>query len=91
VNLIDGLDLGSAGVVVAGTPETAQNGGLLKSLRGDSEATKIVSSVDVANLPSGQATVVFALAEQASGKAGQYGGVDAKNGVAPAAAQAKSN
>jgi hypothetical protein len=91
VNLIDGMDLGSAGVVVAGTPETAQNGGLLKSLRGDSEATKIVSSVDVANLPSGQATVVFALAEQASGKAGQYGGVDAKNGVAPAAAQAKSN
>lgn len=91
VNLIDGLDLGSAGVVVAGTPETAQNGGLLKSLRGDSEATKLVSSVDVANMPSGQATVVFALAEQLSGKAGQYGGVDAKNGVAPTAVQAKSN
>jgi hypothetical protein len=91
VNLIDGLDLGSAGVVVAGTPETAQNGGLLKSLRGDSEAANIVSSVDVANMPSGQATVVFALAEQLSGKAGQYGGVDAKNGVAPTAVQAKSN
>jgi hypothetical protein len=91
VNLIDGLDLGSAGVVVAGTPETAQNGGLLKSLRGDSEATNLVSSVDVANMPSGQATVVFALAEQLSGKAGQYGGVDAKNGVAPTAVQAKSN
>ena len=91
VNLTDGLDLGSAGVVVAGTPETAQNGGLLKSLRGDSEATKLVSSVDVANMPSGQATVVFALAEQLGGKAGQYGGVDAKNGVAPTAVQAKNN
>jgi hypothetical protein len=91
VDLTEGLDLGSAGVVVAGTPDTAQNGGLLKALRGDSEATKIVSSVDVANLPSGQATVVFALAEQVSGKAGQYGGVDAKNGVAPSAVQAKSN
>jgi hypothetical protein len=91
VNLTEGLDLGSAGVVVAGTPETAQNGGLLKALRGDSEATNLVSSVDVANLPSGQATVVFALAEQLSGKAGQYGGVDAKNGVAPTAVQAKSN
>jgi hypothetical protein len=91
VNLAEGLDLGSAGVVVAGTPETAQNGGLLKALRGDSTATKIVSSVDVANMPSGQATVVFALAEQLSGKAGQYGGVDAKNGVAPPGVQAKSN
>jgi hypothetical protein len=91
VNLIEGLDLGSAGVVVAGTPETAQNGGLLKSLRGDGEATKIVSTVDVANMPSGQATIVFALVEQVSGKAGQYGGVDAKNGVAPTAVQAKSN
>ncbi|HEU4946596.1 MAG TPA: copper transporter [Kribbella sp.] len=91
VDLVQGLDDGSAGVVVAGTPETAQSGGLLKALRGDSEATKDVSSVDVANLPSGQATVVFALVEQAEGKAGQYGGVDAKNGVAPSAVQAADN
>ncbi|GAA1552458.1 copper transporter [Kribbella lupini] len=91
VDFIEGLDLGSAGSVVAGTPESAQNGGLLKALRGDSDATKIVSSVDVANMPSGQATIVFALVEQAGGKAGQYGGVDAKNGVAPSAVQAKEN
>ncbi len=70
---------------LAGTPETAQNGGMLKAMRADSDATKIVSSVDVADLPSGRATVVFALVEQAEGKAGQYGGVDAKDGVAPAA------
>jgi hypothetical protein len=88
VDFVHGLDLGSAGVVVAGMPESAQNG-LLKTLRGNSDATKIVSSVDVANLPSGQATVVFALVEQLTGKAGQYGGVDAKNGVAPTSAQAK--
>lgn len=88
VDLAEGLDQGSAGVVVAGTPETAQNGGLLKAMRGDSEATKILSSVDVADLPSGQATIVFALAEQSGGKAGQYGGVDAKNGIAPTAVQA---
>ncbi|ADB34429.1 hypothetical protein Kfla_5417 [Kribbella flavida DSM 17836] len=91
VDFAEGLDLGSAGVVVAGTPESAQNGGLLKALRGDGDATKVVSSVDVANMPSGQATVVFALVEQAGGKAGQYGGVDAKNGVAPSAVQAKEN
>jgi hypothetical protein len=91
VDLVEGLDLGSDGVVLAGIPETAQNGGLLKSLRGDSEATKIVSSVDVANMPSGQATIVFALVEQLGGKAGQYGGVDAKNGVAPAAVQQPEN
>jgi Copper transport outer membrane protein, MctB len=85
VDLTEGLDTGSGGVVLAGTPETAQNGGMLKAMRADSDATKTVSSVDVADLPSGRATVVFALVEQAEGKAGQYGGVDAKDGVAPAA------
>jgi hypothetical protein len=91
VDFIEGLDQGSAGVVVAGTPDTAQNGGLLKALRSDSDAAKIVSSVDVADMPAGQATVVFSLVEQATGKAGQYGAIDAKNGVAPAAVQTKDN
>ncbi|MFG1910046.1 copper transporter [Kribbella sp. NPDC048928] len=91
VDFIKGLDLGSGGVVVAGTPDSAGDGGLLKALRSDSDATKIVSSVDVADLPSGQMTVVFALAEQLTGKAGQYGAVNAKNGVAPSAVQTKDN
>jgi hypothetical protein len=91
VDFAEGLDQGSGGAVVAGVPESAQNGGMLKSLRGDSAATKILSTVDVANIPSGQMTVVFALVEQAGGKAGQYGAVDAKNGVAPSADQAKGN
>jgi hypothetical protein len=91
VDFADGLDSATAGVVVAGMPESAQNGGLLKALRGNTDATKAVSTVDVANLPSGQMTVVFALVEQASGKAGQYGGIDAKNGVAPSADQVKGN
>jgi len=91
VDLIDGLDQGSAGVVVAGTPDTAKDGGLLKALRSDSDATKIVSSVDVADLPAGQMTVVFALVEQTTGKAGQYGAFDAKDGIAPAAVQVKDN
>lgn len=91
VDLIAGLDQGSAGVVVAGTPDTAKDGGLLKALRSDSDATKIVSSVDVADLPAGQMTVVFALVEQTTGKAGQYGAFDAKDGIAPAAVQVKDN
>lgn len=91
VDFAEGLDIGSGGVVVAGVPESAKDGGLLKTLRGDSDATKIVSSVDVANMPTGQQTVIFALVEQASGKAGQYGAVDAKNGVAPSADQVKGN
>lgn len=91
VDFIQGLDEGSGGVVVAGTAETAQNGGLIKALRSDSEASKIVSSVDVADLPSGQMTVVFSLVEQAGGKAGHYGAIDAKNGVAPSAVQTKDN
>ncbi|MFK4088812.1 copper transporter [Kribbella sp. NPDC020789] len=91
VDFIEGLDAGSAGVVVAGTPETAKDGGLLKALRSDSDATKIVSSVDVADLPAGQMTVVFALVEQTTGKAGQYGAFGAKDGIAPAAVQVKDN
>jgi hypothetical protein len=91
VDFVEGLDQGSAGVVVAGTPDSAQNGGLLKALRSDSDAAKIVSSVDVADMPAGQATVVFSLVEQAGGKAGQYGAIDAKNGVAPSAVQTKDN
>ncbi len=85
VDVTEGLDAGSGGVVLAGTPDSAQNGGLLKAMRADSDATDVVSSVDVADLPSGRATVVFALVEQAEGKAGQYGAMDAKDGVAPAA------
>jgi hypothetical protein len=91
VDFAEGLDSASAGVVVAGMPESAQNGGLLKALRSTADATKGLSTVDVANLPSGQMTVVFALVEQAGGKAGQYGGIDAKNGVAPSADQVKGN
>ncbi|MFD7160841.1 copper transporter [Kribbella sp. NPDC059898] len=91
VDFIKGLDLGSGGVVVAGTPAAANDGGLIKALRSDSDATKIVSSVDVADLPAGQMTVVFALAEQLTGKAGQYGAINAKNGIAPAAVQTKGN
>lgn len=91
IDFLEGLDQGSGGVVVAGTPDSAGNGGLIKALRSDSEATKIVSSVDVADIPAGQATVVFSLAEQATGKAGQYGAVNAKNGVAPSAVQTKDN
>jgi hypothetical protein len=91
VDFVEGLDGGSSGVVAAGTPVTAGDGGLLKALRSDSEATKIVSSVDVADIPAGQATVVFSLVEQAEGKAGQYGAINAKNGVAPSAVQTKDN
>lgn len=91
VDFVEGLDTGSSGVVVAGIPAAAGDGGLIKALRSDSEATKIVSSVDVADMPAGQATVVFSLAEQAGGKAGQYGAINAKNGVAPSAVQTKDN
>jgi hypothetical protein len=91
VDFAEGLDSASGGVVVAGMPESAQNGGLLKALRGTADATKGLSTVDVANLPSGQMTVVFALVEQAGGKAGQYGGIDAKNGVAPSADPVKGD
>ncbi|HEY4568655.1 MAG TPA: copper transporter, partial [Kribbella sp.] len=36
IDFLEGLDQGSGGVVVAGTPDSAGNGGLIKALRSDS-------------------------------------------------------
>lgn len=80
--LIDGLDAASGGVVLAGPSPSAQEDGYLKAVR-DSDAAQDVSTVDVADTIAGQAVVVLALAEQAVGEAGQYGGVDAVDGSMP--------
>jgi len=53
------------------------------AVRKDSDAVKVVSTVDDADLPMGQSTVVLALAQQYSGGNGQYGlAADAKT-IAP--------
>lgn len=83
VSLCGALDEASDGCVLAGDPSSAAEHGVLAALRGDGSASQEVSSVDVANLPSGQVAVVWALVEQTDGEAGQYGAVGTTDGALP--------
>jgi hypothetical protein len=77
--LVSALDTAGKGVVVAGTPAAAAKSGLVGAVRADSGLTSAVSTVDDADRPVGQVASVFALAQQAAGRSGQYGtgsGVD---------------
>lgn len=77
----------SDAVVVAGTPASAQSGGLLNQLRKASPADNL-STVDVIGSPAGRAIAVFALAAAADNNAGDYGIVSGRPvlpaGLAPA-------
>ncbi len=79
--LVQAMDTASAGVVVtAGAPSIA-DGGYVAAIR-DSDVAQDVSTVDVADTAAGQVVTVLAAAEQADGKAGQYG-IDAADGAMP--------
>jgi hypothetical protein len=72
--LTSALDSAGKGVVVVGPAA-----GLVGAVRKDSGLTSAVSTVDDADRPVGQVAAVFALAQQAAGRSGQYGtgaGVD---------------
>lgn len=71
--LASSLDSRSDGAVVAGPAGTAQAGGLVGALRSDAALAREVSSVDNADRGTGRVTVALALAEQLTGRAGQYG------------------
>lgn len=73
------LDQNSQGVVMAGDSSS----GLLGGLRANAQVSAEVSTVDVANLTSGQVAVVWALVEQQHGGVGHYGAVDHAHGAAP--------
>lgn len=72
LGLVAALDAGSHGVVVTGGPDSTGAGGLLAQVRG-SEATRNPSTVDTAGSFGGDLALVLALAEQANGRAGDYG------------------
>ena len=82
VQLVGSLDAGGSGVVVAAKSNTVDptlSQDLVAAVRRDSNAEKFASTVDDADLPMGQGTLVLALAEQYAGSAGQYGlAADAK-------------
>jgi copper transport outer membrane protein MctB len=74
--LAGALDVAGSGAVLAATsPDTGDNPQLsvVASARQNSDQAKQLSTVDHAELPMGQASVVFALLEQFAGSAGQYG------------------
>ena len=86
VQLVRSLDAGGSGAVVATVSNTTNptaSADLLAAIRKDSDAVKVASTVDDAELSMGQATLVLTLAQQYAGGVGQYGlAADAK-AIAP--------
>ena len=68
--------------VVAGPP-LGSEGELIPTIRGDGELTEQVSTIDAADLLVGRVAVVFAILEQESGDAGQYGYSGSPDGPMP--------
>ena len=86
VQLVRSLDAAGSGVVVTAVSKSSdrtRSADLVAAVRKDSDAVKVISTVDDADLPMGQTTFVLALAQQYSGGNGQYGlAADAK-AIAP--------
>lgn len=86
IQLVRALDAAGSGTVVATVSNTTNrtlSADLVAAVRKDSDAVKVVSTVDDADLPMGETTLVLALAQQFSGGLGQYGlAADAK-AIAP--------
>ncbi len=79
--LVGALDHAGRGTVVAGTPAAAGPAGLVGLVRADGTLATSVSTVDDAQTAAGRVATVFALTQQATGQAGQYG--SAGNADAP--------
>jgi hypothetical protein len=76
VQLVRSLDAGGSGVVVAAksnTTDAIKSADLVAAVRKNADAPKAISTVDDADLPMGQGTLILALAQQYAGGAGQYG------------------
>jgi hypothetical protein len=82
VTIVRTVDEAGSGAVVAGPPLGAE-GELIPTIRGDGDLTEQVSTVDSADLLVGRIAVVFALLEQESGVAGQYGYSGSEDGPMP--------
>ena len=86
VQLVRSLDAGGSGAVVAtvsNATDRTMSADLVAAVRKDPDAVKVASTVDDADLPMGQTTLVLALAQQYAGGGGQYGlAADAK-AIAP--------
>ena len=82
--LVSALDSRSDGAVVAGPTGSAGDRGAVSALRGQPDLAQQVSTVDNADRGTGRVAIVLALAQQAAGRAGQYGaGGGAASAVPP--------
>ena len=88
--LAEEIDADTDGVVVTGPVQTARDNGVIAAIRADVVAARDVSTVDVLDRAAGQVVAVMALAQQADGKTGAYGAVNAADGAMPGAAPAGS-
>ncbi|GAA3031120.1 copper transporter [Streptosporangium longisporum] len=85
VTLTLGLDEAGQGAVLAGTQTAAATGGVITAIRDDAAFTEKISTVDTADMPAGRVVVVYALREQLTGLAGQYGIGPGVSGIEPSA------
>jgi hypothetical protein len=83
--LAQAVDAATDGVVVAGPVASARPGGVVKAVRDDVAAARDVSTVDSLGRGAGQVVTVMALGDQAAGRTGHYGSVDAADGAMPGA------
>jgi hypothetical protein len=83
--LVDAIDEATDGVVLAGPISAARAGGVIEAVRREVVTAQEVSTVDTVNRGAGRLVAIMALAEQADGRSGHYGSVDAADGVMPTA------
>jgi hypothetical protein len=86
MQLIGSLEAGGSGAVVATVSNTIDpklSGDLVAAVRKDSDVAKVVSTVDDADLPMGQTTIVLALVQEHAGGGGQYGLAADAHAIAP--------
>jgi len=86
VQLVRVLDQSGSGVVVvakSNTTDRTKSADLLAAVRKDSDAVKVISTVDDGDLPMGQGTLVLALGQQYLDLTGQYGLASDAKAVVP--------
>jgi hypothetical protein len=83
VDLAVALKASARGEVLAGPNSAGVEGSDVLAVRTDSDAAGTLSTVDVADLASGVATVVLAGKEQLLGRAGHYGALAEADGALP--------
>jgi hypothetical protein len=86
--LLEAVDEDTDGAVLAGPVASARTGGQVKAVRDDVTVARDVSTVDSLDRSAGEVVTIMALAEQAAGRTGHFGAVDAADGAMPGARSA---